>query len=59
MLIRGICALNNPASQQLLINTNGFTQKFPTTLRRLMILLKNAVGGNHRILRALHQVQKH
>ena len=59
MLIRGICALNNPASQQLLIDTNGFTQKFPATLWRLMIHLKNAIGCDHRVLRALYQVQKH
>ena len=57
VLVRGVGSLNHAAGQQLLVDTNRLAQQLAAARRALMVVLNDAVRGNDRVLRAVHQVQ--
>ena len=59
MLVRGVGSLNHAAGQQLLVDTDCLAQQLAAARRALVVLLDDAVRGNDRVLRAVHQVQQH
>ena len=59
MLVRGIGSLNHAAGQQFLVDADCLTQQLAAARGALVVLLNDAVRGNDRVLRAVHQVQQH
>ena len=57
VLVRGVGSLNHAAGQQLLVDTNRLAQQLAAACRALVVVLNDAVRGNDRVLRAVHQVQ--
>ena len=59
MLVRGVGSLNHAAGQQLLVDADCLAQQLAAARGALVVLLNDAVRGNDRVLRAVHQVQQH
>ena len=59
VLVRGVGSLNHATGQQLLVDTNRLAQQLAAARRALVVVLNDAVRGNDRVLRAVHQVQQH
>ena len=56
VLVRGVGSLNHAAGQQLLVDADCLAQQLAAARRALVVVLNDAVGGNDRVLRAVHQV---
>ena len=59
MLVRGVGSLNHAAGQQLLVDADCLAQQLAAARGALVVVLNDAVGGDDRVLRAVHQVQQH
>ena len=57
VLVRGVGSLNHAAGQQLLVDADCLAQQLAAARRALVVLPNDAVRGNDRVLRAVHQVQ--
>ena len=57
VLVRGVGSLNHAAGQQLLVDADCLAQQLAAARGALVVLLNDAVRGNDRVLRAVHQVQ--
>ena len=57
VLVRGVGSLNHAAGQQLLVDADCLAQQLAAACGALVVLLNDAVRGNDRVLRAVHQVQ--
>ena len=59
MLVRGVDSLNHAAGQQFLVDADRLAQQLAAARGALVVVLNDAVGGDDRVLRAVHQVQQH
>ena len=59
VLVRGVGSLNHAAGQQLLVDADCLAQQLAAARGALVVLLNDAVRGNDRVFRAVHQVQQH